>query len=467
MPDKKRKHIKTISLLALAAMLTGCSDAGTGGSVHPAAPEAQAENTVRVKNASFNIEDRFYAVAREDIPDLSSALTALEKTNVPRPDGGSAWRLSLDSGQSYTCISTPNGNFITDTDGNVYNGSEALDKLAQKSCVIKSAAIVDNISESPYKRADTSVVSASLLGKYPTFYDFARRSDLDEATEAGFVPYGDVTVSKNLTMRKNGEEIHVDVYAFDTDAEDAETVTADLDKRSYSDKEGGIYSTGVYFTDNGTATLSIQTPRDFKLTFDDYNGDGNPDYCMKYMSDANGTHYVLNNISDDGRVLNLSGRAYEGGIYVAGCFDVSPRLQKYTNTPFIGWKLENNTYIPVDEAGNTVELPPLNMYSERFYMPDGLSFYLKNENTVHCFLWNNTPTEVTTDAAYGITKYDPAAHRWETVGGGTTDPVVIQPRCCADIAYDISCVTGDTATNYRIVQNCGDLTAFGDFMTLR
>lgn len=298
-------------------------------------------------------------------------------------------------------------------------------------------------------------------GGYRNFYDYVRQADIGKQADDSFIPYGNVTVSKNLTMTKDGREVHIDLYSMGNARTDGDTVTAVMHERSY-DGEEKLYSSGVYFTDNGTGVKSLTLPAEFRLTFDNYDGDGNPDYCVKYDEDADGAYYVLESLQTDGRIFNLSGRAYEGGIYLAGCFDASPRLQRTADIPYIGWKTENGRYYPTGTNGNEIELPALNMYSDRLYLPDDMKLYSENEQTVHCFLWNNTDSDVTTDTAYAIEMYE--GGQWIPAADGMQgSAVTIAPRSCADIAYDISALKDRTNTAYRIVQQAGGETAYGSF----
>lgn len=297
--------------------------------------------------------------------------------------------------------------------------------------------------------------------EFRNFYDFARQPDLNRMTDDSFQPYGKVTVSSNLTMTMDGRQIHIDVYSFDARQENADTVTAVMHKRSYTESEF-LYSSGVYYTDNAASVKELTLPRNFKITFDNYDNDGNPDYCVKYDEDENGSYYVLQSLQTDGRIFNLSGRAYSGGIYVAGCYEASPRLQRTEDIPYIGWKYEKGSYYPTDTSGRKIELPAVHMYSDRYFLPDDMKIYDEDENIVHCFLWNNTDKKVSTDSVYSVEMCENG--EWVTVADGLRGSTVsIEPRSYADIAYDISAVTNRANTTYRIVQNCGRETAYGNF----
>ena len=297
---------------------------------------------------------------------------------------------------------------------------------------------------------------------YKTFFDFARRPDLQEAINNSFVPKG-WTVSANLTQTEDGKPINIDIYASGGEyyEETENTITAIWDERAYINGKS-TYSTGLYFTDGGTGHMPDTLPKDFHLTFDNYDGDANPDFCVRYDDDENGTFYVLESVQTDGRIFNLSGRAFEGGIYIAGCTNPSPRLQKTDDIPYVGWKAENGRYYPTDENGDETELPDLNMYSDRLYLPDSLKFYSQDENLVTCFLWNNTASPVITDSSYSIEYFENG--QWKKAAESlTTKAVTINPREHAEITYDISALKTRYNTYYRIVQQCGDLTTYGRF----
>lgn len=297
---------------------------------------------------------------------------------------------------------------------------------------------------------------------YQTFFDFARRPDLHEAINNSFVPKG-WTVSANLTQTEDGKPINIDIYASGGEyyEETENTITTIWDKRAYINGKP-TYSTGLYFTDGGTGHMPDTLPKGFRLTFDNYDGDANPDFCVRYDDDENGTFYVLESVQTDGRIFNLSGRAFEGGIYIAGCTNPSPRLQKTDDIPYVGWKIENGEYYPTDQNGERTVLPDLNMYSDRFYLPDSLKFYSQDENTVTCFLWNNTASPVTTDNKYSIEYFE--SGQWKKAAESlTTKAVTINPREHGEITYDISALKSRYNTYYRIVQQCGGLTAYGKF----
>lgn len=299
---------------------------------------------------------------------------------------------------------------------------------------------------------------------YKNFFEFARRTDMEKALEENYAAYSWASdiVSSNLTQTSDGIPVNINIYPGSITAEDKDSITGIWD---FSSGMNGkvVYSTGVYFTDNGTGHMDDTLPRSFKLVFDNYDGDANPDYCIRYMNDEDGTYYTLERLINDGRVLRLSGRAFEGGIYVAGCFEPSVRLQKADGIDYIGWKKENGKYYPTDTRGNRIELPELNMYSDRYFLPGYMKNYSKDENSVTCFLWNNTENKVKTDAEYSIEIYEKG--QWNIVSKGLkVESESIPARGYAEITYDISALPERKNTVYRIVQNCGKLTAYGKFI---
>ncbi|MBP5179197.1 MAG: hypothetical protein J6066_06450, partial [Lachnospiraceae bacterium] len=133
------------------------------------------------------------------------------------------------------------------------------------------------------------------------------------------------------------------------------------------------------------------------------------------------------------------------------------------NIAYIGWKKENGEYYPTDTSGNRIELPNLNMYSDRFFLPGDMRKYSEDENTVTCFLWNNTENAIKTDAEYSIEIYEKG--QWNTVGKGIKiNSVSVPARGYAEIGYDIKSLTDRKNALYRIVQKCGKDTAYGNFI---
>ena len=299
--------------------------------------------------------------------------------------------------------------------------------------------------------------------EYKNFYEFARRDDYQEVLDASFMSYGRFTASRNLTQTMDGKPINIDIYGFELTDETDDSYTGIWDMGAYINKKS-TYSTGLYFTDNGTGHMPDTLPKDFSLTFDNYDGDANPDFCCRYDSDENGTYYVLHSIQTDGRIFNLSGRAFQGGIYIAGCTDPSPRLQRTDDMNYIGWKLdESGRYYPTGPDGEETVLPELNMYSDRYHLPNALKKYSEDEKSVTCFLWNNTENAVKTDSTYSIEVSEKG--KWRTVAEGLSiDPVTVLPREYAEVTFDISSVKDRKEATYRIVLNSGDLTAYGKFI---
>jgi|GEM_PF-6234314 len=300
--------------------------------------------------------------------------------------------------------------------------------------------------------------------EYKTFFDFARRPDLNEVTKQNNTTRYDYTVASSVTQTMEGDVFGVEIYpsGYLTDNGNG-TYTAIWYESGILNGEVS-YSTGLYFTDDGTGHTEDTLPQNFDLTFDNYDGDGNPDFCCRYMEDEDGTYYTLQSIESDGRIFRLSGRAYEGGIYVAGCTEASPRLQRTEDISYVGWKKDGDRYYPTDEYGYETELPDLNMYSDRLYLPDDLRKYSEDEDTIHCFLWNNTADKITTGDTYSI-EIQTGEDQYETVAENLkAKEVTIDPRGYADIEFDISKIEDRKNAYYRIVLPCGDNIAYGTFI---
>lgn len=302
---------------------------------------------------------------------------------------------------------------------------------------------------------------------YANFFEYARREDLQKCIEDTFHYYMGTVVSANQTITMEGKVLNLDIYQMSILEEDEDTIFGNPDFRTYDPETGkAYYSTGVYFTDMGTGTKDIRTPKDFKLVFDNYNNDGNPDYAVLYDSDENGSYYVLESIQNDGRVFNLSGRAYQGGVYVAGCFEPSVRLQRTGTVDYMGWGYnQQGELVPMARGSYQMseeELPALNMYSDRLYLPGDLSWYGREENAVTCFLWNNTGSAVETDLSYEIQRQE--GEDWVTVYEGRLDKaVIIEPREYGEMTFDLAVLPERTEGTYRVVQKAGDETAYGMF----
>lgn len=299
--------------------------------------------------------------------------------------------------------------------------------------------------------------------EYRNFFDYARRSDLEQDIQDSFVYYMGVVVSQNLTVTENGKEINLDIFQRGETEDRGDTIFGNPHFRTYRGEEK-LYGTGVYFTDNGTSTKDIEYPKNFRLTFDNYTNDGNPDYAILYDTDENGAYYAIESFQIDGRVFNYSGRAYEGGVYVAGCFDPSPRLQRTEDVAYIGWKIdETGNYVPTAWGSSEMELPEINMYSDRLYLPGTLKLYLPEENTVTCFLWNNTGEPMDTEKAFEIQRLE--GEDWATVARGeSAASKTVAPREYAEMTYDLNLIPDRKAGRYRILQRAGGSVGFGEFL---
>lgn len=298
--------------------------------------------------------------------------------------------------------------------------------------------------------------------QYHDFYEFSRRSDMEQAIADSYTPYMGKVVSKNMTMTENGRIINLDIYQMANIEVRENTVYGDPDFRTYEDGNP-LYGTSVYFTDFGTSTKYIEYPKDFRLTFENYTNDGNPDYAILYDTDEHGAYYAIESVQSDGRVFNHSGRAYLGGIYVAGCFDPSPRLQRTETIPYIGWIInEQGEYVPTNNNGKPIQLPSINMYSDRLYLPDTLKIYAEDETSVTCFMWNNTADTLHTDQTYSIERLE--NEHWVTVAQGSLpESKSIEARNYAQLTYDLDLIADRISGRYRIVQQAGGETGYGEF----
>lgn len=300
---------------------------------------------------------------------------------------------------------------------------------------------------------------------YRNFFEYARRSDLEDEIQRSYVPYMGEVVSRNVTVTENGKELNLDIYQRGNIEVRENTVYGDSHFRTYRGDQK-YYGTGVYFTDMETSTKYIEYPKSFRLTFDNYTDDGNPDYAILYDTDENGAYYAIESVQSDGRVFNHSGRAYQGGVYVAGCFEPSPRLQRTREIPYIGWMIdEKGKYVPT-YGTNPVSLPEINMYSDRLYLPGTQKLYLQGETAVTCFLWNNTEEAVSTQRGFSIQHWD--NEEWVTVAEGESeDTFLVAPREYAEITYDLGLIKGNESGRYRIVQEAGKKIGYGEFWILR
>lgn len=306
--------------------------------------------------------------------------------------------------------------------------------------------------------------------KYKTFYDFSNDKDnvkewLEKNLRSKLCTH---RVSHNVMMLSNGNIVFMDIGNSRCPEYNGDFVTTDMSQYFYDPEKGEKYSSPVDFID-GSGAVVMTYRQDFQIIYDDYNHDGNPDYTIRISSDDYGSTY-------DVRCMDINGTPWEDQteVYVYGEFDESIRLQLYSGTSILKpvdngnggtayeeYKLfddkSNTSHDDVTEGG----LTDYRMYSQRFYLPESLRCYSKEDKEVICYLWNNTDKAITLDENYEIQRKN--NNKWETVGTGSTNRITVNGGEYAEVNFDITSINSDEISLYRIKADANKKAVYGGF----
>ncbi|MBR3762035.1 MAG: hypothetical protein IKK59_04770, partial [Lachnospiraceae bacterium] len=305
---------------------------------------------------------------------------------------------------------------------------------------------------------------------YKTFYDFLNDREnvktwLEQGYQSRLCHY---RVSHNVMMLANGKVIFMDIGDSSRPEYDGDMVTTDMHKYYYDADGDEKYSSPVNFID-GQGAVVMTYREGFPVIFDDYNHDGNPDFCLRISSDEYGSTY-------DVRCMDVNGTPWEDSteVYVYGAFEESIRLQVYNGS---------NIYIPIEGDGGkvtfterrlfgdksnathpTVTEAPLEdyrMYSQRFYLPEELRCYTQEDETVICYFWNNTSKDITLKKEYEIQRKQ--GETWETVAEGVMEEVAVSAYGNGELTFDITGIPSGEMALYRVKAYVDDVPVYGGF----
>lgn len=306
--------------------------------------------------------------------------------------------------------------------------------------------------------------------EYKTFYDFLNDKEnvenwLEQGYRSRLCAY---RVSHNAMMLSNGKVMFMDIGDSSSPEYEGDMVTSDMNQYYYDTEGDEKYSSPVDFIDGQGAV--IMTYQDgFRVVFDDYNHDGNPDFTIRISSDEYGSTY-------DVRCMDVNGTPWEDNkeIYVQGAFEESIRLQLYSG---------NSIYKPIDDGKGGItfqeqvlfgdksnaihpviteeDFDDYRMYSQKFYLPEELRYYNTENEEVICYFWNNTGKDVTLQDGYEIQKKN--GETWESIGTGTVEAVTAKSYGCVEIAFDIRNLSSQEMALYRIKVYAGDEPVYGGF----
>lgn len=294
---------------------------------------------------------------------------------------------------------------------------------------------------------------------YDTFFDFFNDKKAVKKYKEKSVtpkPYRNETViSHNPFMISDGKIFYADI---DLSAGDGlnknkdSTVSGRFGRSFYAEDGTRVYSSPVDYNEAEMAPFELTFTNGFSLVFDDYNGDGNPDYTIKISENEQGSLYSICYIANDGspRAGSMSAE-----VFVAGRHEDSIRLQN-TERGFVSWSADNDGKLTPSRM-----IDDYRMYSQRYYLPKQFRGY-NDEDKIICYLWNNTDKKVSAGGEYRVERKD--GENWTDTGvKGSIKSRAVQPYREAELSFDISGLSKRTPGEYRIAVKCGGKTVYGGF----
>ncbi len=306
--------------------------------------------------------------------------------------------------------------------------------------------------------------------KYKTFYDFLNDKDnvkgwIERGLRSKLCSY---RISHNVMMLSNGKIIFMDIGNSEPPRYNGDFATTNMSQYFYDSEVDEKYSSPVdYIDESGAVVMTYRNG--FPIIYDDYNHDGNPDYAIRISSDDYGSTY-------DVRCMDINGTPWEDNteVYIYGEFDESIRLQVYNGTSILRPVDNNNGGIAYEKTelfrdkSTTVHdnvtdetFTDYIMYSQRFYLPESLRYYSKEDNEVICYFWNNTDIPVTLDENYEIHRKN--GDKWESVGKGSINSTTINGGKYAEVSFNITSINLDEMSLYRIKTTASGKVVYGGF----
>ncbi len=299
---------------------------------------------------------------------------------------------------------------------------------------------------------------------YPTFYEFMNDYEhINQLLTNGITDnYAGETLSHNVMMLSDGSIYYADIIAeqssegilYDNDG----FCHAQMSRRFYDASGSPTYSSPVSYSDAKQAANNLKLKKDFKLLFDDYNNDGNPDYTIKIDEDENGSTYYIENMANDG---TPRADPYNMEVYMAGAYDDSILLQR-NEDGYVVWNMDSA------EGGmrSNIELDNYRMYSQRYYEPEPLNIYEPDTKHIVCYFWNNTSEVVSWSDTYNIERF--ANGKWELAAEHLTcERGQAEAYRYGSISFDVSSIQDTVCYEYRIVldisSNDSTQTVYGGF----
>ena len=228
-----------------------------------------------------------------------------------------------------------------------------------------------------------------------------------------------------------------------------------------SRKDG--YTSPVCYDQENRQPKWIEFSKDFKLVFDDYNGDGNPDYAIKVGGDANGTVYYL-------ECMDYIGwpSASRGEIYVYGRFEDSIRFQIVESGKIaVPVKTDSGVEMRIfgitdkNGTGRDGSVDDHRLYSQRYYMPNAFNSYSAGTGKIIFNAWNNTDKNAEFGGDFTIERE--TDNGWEEISRGVCETVSVPAYNCGELSVDVSGISASVRSEYRVVMTVNGKKIYGGF----
>ena len=274
---------------------------------------------------------------------------------------------------------------------------------------------------------------------YPTFWEFYDdKENLEKLMKEANEPRAAEAVAGSPIMLADGQIGYVFICPRDNVTWEQEGKSCGVYDNYFRTSQKDTYSSPIDYKDGSGACVE-QYGKSFELIWDDYNGDGNPEYAIKQDAedeDENGARYEVRCMSND-----MTPRSSRFDFYMAGRHEESIHLQM-TDAGVVIWDLRYGVMTPNKSVDD------LRMYSQRYYLPGNMRGYT-DEQEIQCFFWNNTDKEVSTGSSYHVERLD--GNEWVKV---SEERKIKSVKCPAyrdvTLSFDISGIPR-TSGEYRIV----------------
>ena len=308
----------------------------------------------------------------------------------------------------------------------------------------------------------------SAASDYETFFEFLADEDYTKELLQDY-PYLSHTVgrvlSHNVMRLANGEIYFLAIGPRDSAyyMENGDRVGGPMEQEFYTRTRRDGYNSPIYYDQANRQPKWIEYSPDFKLVFDDYNSDGNPDYAIKVGGDANGTTYYLECMDYIGWPTSSRGE-----IYVYGRFEDSIRFQIVESGKIaVPVKTDSGVEMRIfgitDKSGTGREgsVDDYRLYSQRYYMPNALNSYSAGTGKIIFNAWNNTDKNAEFGGDFTVERE--SGNGWETISRGVCETVSVPAYNCGELSVDVSGVFASERSEYRVVMTVNGKRIYGGF----